>query len=218
MSASVKGSSGSMGGGSSDPMSTWEGVLYSEVQYIMDNGHIGSPFPRWAEWLTDWRVVIITARKRSCGKAMILHLSVSHSVHRAGRDPPPPHRDPSYRDHLLPVYGKEQVVRIILECILVFVYEYSFRFTFTVILEGDVARHIGPLTVGYPPSDAVLRGRIARIVWFNTGPFRPRRCKFFFITQSWQLWPFFSILLQSSVHHGTLNKNWGAKKLDHLQI
>ena len=181
---------------------------------------------------------------------MILHLSVSHSVHRVGRDPPPPHRDPPYRDHPLPVYGKERVVRILLECILVFVYEYSFRFTFTVILEGEVARHIGPLTVGYPPSDAVFKGRIARIVWFSTGPFRPRSCKPFVrpehclqsgITEAKvntmsnkkknpatylrekNIFPtgwyssfslphkvgnfghFFSILLQSSVHHGTLN-------------
>ena len=28
------------------------------------------------------RIDIITARKRSCGKVMFLHLSVSHSVHR----------------------------------------------------------------------------------------------------------------------------------------
>ena len=29
-------------------------------------------------------VVIVTVRKRSCGKVMFLHLSVSHSVHRTG--------------------------------------------------------------------------------------------------------------------------------------
>ena len=32
--------------------------------------------------LFDWTIDIFTARKRSLGKAMFLHLSVSHSVHR----------------------------------------------------------------------------------------------------------------------------------------
>ena len=64
--------------------------------------------------------MFITARKRSCGKVMFLHLSVSHSVHRGGislTETPSPDIDPP-RD-TPPLYGKERVVRILLECILV---------------------------------------------------------------------------------------------------
>ena len=54
--------------------------------------------------------MIVTARKRSCGKVRFLHLSVSHSVHRGcthpGRHPPPR-------------WPLKRTVRILLECILV---------------------------------------------------------------------------------------------------
>ena len=54
----------------------------------------------------------ITVRKRSCGKVMFLHLSVSHSVHRGGCLPQcmlgytprqkPPWTDPPGQTHPLP--------------------------------------------------------------------------------------------------------------------
>ena len=51
------------------------------------------------------QLTIFTARKRSCGKVMFLHLSVSHSVHRGGavsqhemgRGCTPPRQTPSLR-------------------------------------------------------------------------------------------------------------------------
>ena len=74
-------------------------------------------------------LLIVTTRKRSCGKVMFLHLSVSHSVHRgvsasvhAGIQPPwedtplgttPLGRHPPCRRLL------QQTLRILLECILV---------------------------------------------------------------------------------------------------
>ena len=87
--------------------------------------------------------MFITAHKRSCGKVLFLHLSVSHSVHRGGgggslygvtsclatwshvpsrgflsgglsdRDPP---------GQRSPLYGKERAVRILIECILVLIF------------------------------------------------------------------------------------------------
>ena len=73
--------------------------------------------------------MIFTVRKRSCGKVMFLHLSVSHSVHGGvstsvhagihtpqadtpllGRHPPSPSRRPLQR-----------MVRILLECFLVII-------------------------------------------------------------------------------------------------
>ena len=44
------------------------------------------------------KFLFITGRKRSCGKVMFLHLSVSHSVHNGGRGSlsgDVPDRDPS---------------------------------------------------------------------------------------------------------------------------
>ena len=43
---------------------------------------------------------LITARKRSCGKVMFLHLSVSQSVHSGGKVYAPPGRHPLGRDIL----------------------------------------------------------------------------------------------------------------------
>ena len=44
----------------------------------------------------------VTVRKRSCGKVMFLHLSVSHSVHRGGEVYTPPGRHPSGQTHKPP--------------------------------------------------------------------------------------------------------------------
>ena len=83
---------------------------------------------RWNVWRTN--VCIFTARKRSCGKVMFLHLSVSHSVHRGGlcmmslpvwQTNPPPDRHPrGQREH-----SKERAVRILLEYIPV---QFNYRF------------------------------------------------------------------------------------------
>ena len=54
----------------------------------------------------------------------ILHLSVSHSVHREGGQTPPGQRPP-------PPYGKERAVRILLERILVEVYIATFSLLFS---------------------------------------------------------------------------------------
>ena len=73
-------------------------------------------------------IFFFTVRKRSCGKVMFLHLSVSHSVHRGstsvhagihppGQTPPwadtPPGQTPPSRRPL------QRTVRILLECFLV---------------------------------------------------------------------------------------------------
>ena len=86
------------------------------------------------------RPIIITTHKRSCRKVMILYLPASNSVHRGSgvsltetsldRDRDPLDRDPQ-TEHLPPphgqrtpwkespfMYGKEQMVLILLECFL----------------------------------------------------------------------------------------------------
>ena len=71
-----------------------------------------------------FKIPLFTVRKRSCGKVMFLHLSVSHSVHRGGGaviHPPGRHnppRPPSRRP-------LQRTVRILLECFLVYYY-YQF--------------------------------------------------------------------------------------------
>ena len=42
---------------------------------------------------------LITARKRSCGKVMFLHLSISHSVHLGGKVFAPPGQTPPRQRH-----------------------------------------------------------------------------------------------------------------------
>ena len=85
---------------------------------------------------------LITVRKRSCGKVMFLHLSVSHSVHKGGvclsacwdthtspgRHPPARHppgqtpsldRHPTGQTHTPSRRPLQWTVRILLECFLV---------------------------------------------------------------------------------------------------
>ena len=45
----------------------WGGGVYSEVQCIMDNGHIGSPH-LWTEWRTDTTENITFANQLAGGK------------------------------------------------------------------------------------------------------------------------------------------------------
>ena len=60
---------------------------------------------------------IIKAHKGSCGKVMVLHRSVSHSVvEGVSLTKRSPGQRPSRQR---PPYDKERVVRILLECILV---------------------------------------------------------------------------------------------------
>ena len=52
------------GGGGGCPMADVCGSMYSEVQCIMGNGHIGSsPPPQWTDWLTDRHVWSLPSRK-----------------------------------------------------------------------------------------------------------------------------------------------------------
>ena len=77
---------------------------------------------------------IFAVRKRSCGKVMFLHLSVSHSVHRGGGvcpsacwDTPPGTRGRHPPLGRLPPFSRRLLLRtihILLECILVN-YAYS---------------------------------------------------------------------------------------------
>ena len=67
---------------------------------------------------------IITVRKRSCGKVMLLHLSVSHSVHggvsasvHAGIHPPG--QTPLWTDNRPCRRLLQRTVRILVDCILV---------------------------------------------------------------------------------------------------
>ena len=95
----------------------------------------------WFVSMIQQQQLIITARKRGCGKVMFLHVSVRHSVYR-GRGSPwkrplwieiPPGQRPRWTEatpgqtsprqrpppQKRPPYGKERVVRILFECILV---------------------------------------------------------------------------------------------------
>ena len=74
----------------------------------------------------DFAQYFITVRKRSCGKVMFLHLSVSHSVH-GGCIPACTGQTPladtpvGRHTHILgrpPCQPLQQMVRILLECIL----------------------------------------------------------------------------------------------------
>ena len=64
-------------------------------------------------------MMTFTARKKSCGKAMFLHLSVILFTLGGGLCPDLCQGDP--------LYSNEQTVRILLECILVF-YAHGFGY------------------------------------------------------------------------------------------
>ena len=77
------------------------------------------PLPKY------WKLLIITARKRSCGNVMFLHVSVilfiegGSAIHPPGPPPPEGTGDQTGSDIIPPQKPQKRAVHILLECFLV---------------------------------------------------------------------------------------------------